>query len=162
MGCNAIHMLDLIEFLSDGKCHIDLSGLLPGVVESKRAGFYEFFGSITGDCGKCYAYQVTCMDHTNLPFMIEITGDALRAIINESKQEIYISEKENDWVWEKKPFGVVYQSQLTKKVVDSILETGGCRLAGYEDSMKLHLELITPLIQYFEKQGMEEGLCPIT
>ncbi|EOS75944.1 hypothetical protein C819_02019 [Lachnospiraceae bacterium 10-1] len=162
MGCNSIHILDLIEFLSDGKCHLDLVRLLPNIVESKRKDFYEFFGSITGDCGKCYAYQVACMDNTNLPFIIEITGDTLRAIINEAKQEIYISEKENDWAWEKMTFNVSYQSQLTKKVAQTILEIGDCRLAKYEDSMKLHLELITPLIQYFENQGMEEGLCPIT
>lgn len=163
MGCNGIHMLDLIEFLAgEQETNIDISKVFPKIADSKRKGFYEFFGTITGDCGCCNVFQLTCLEDTAMPFMIEVAGDKVRAIINEGKQEIYIAKENNGWVWEKKAFPIKYQSQLTKLVAEAVLENGDCRLATYDDSEKLHLKFIEPLIGFFEEQGMEEGLCPIT
>jgi len=163
MACNGIHMLDLVEFLAgESGTALDISNLLPYISESKRKGFFEVFGSITGSCRKCHLLQLTCLDETNVPFMIEIVGDKARAIINEGKKELYIAEEKNNWAWEKRCFEAPFQSQLTYKVAKSILESGDCRLANYQEAMELHLKFIGKLIPFFEKQGMEEGLCPIT
>lgn len=49
IGCNAIHILDLIEYLSDDEIEtIDMSRLENKIIESKIKGFYEFFGTIIG------------------------------------------------------------------------------------------------------------------
>lgn len=162
MGCNGIHMLDLVEFLSDDLCSIDPPRLMSQIVESNRKGFFEIFGVITGNCGKCKAFEVACLAQSELPFMIEITAEDMRVAINEGKQEMYISEKENGWEWERKPFSVVYQSSLTDLVAKEILENGTCKLPDYEAAMRLHLKFIIPLICFFEEHGMREGVCPIT
>ena len=55
-----------------------------------------------------------------------------------------------------------YQSQMTQYVIEDILLKGTCKLTTYEESSRMHLEFIKPLIEFFEKHGMEKGLCPIT
>ncbi|MCI9357973.1 MAG: Gfo/Idh/MocA family oxidoreductase [Lachnospiraceae bacterium] len=163
LGCNGIHMLDLIQFLvNGGRCDISISGLDDRIVESKRKGFYEIFGTISGSCGKCRSFQLSCIDDTNLPFSIEISTDIFRIRIDELQQKKYISEKKNNWEWEQRKFELPYQSQLTNRVAKSIIERGTCSLTDYDTSMQLHLDYILPLMNFFTRQGMEKELCPIT
>lgn len=163
MGCNGIHMLDLIQFLVNGdRCEVSISGLDDRIIESKRKGFYEIFGIISGSCGKCREFQLICLDNTNLPFNIEISTDIFRIRIDELQQKIYISERETNWKWKQRKFELPYQSQLTNRIAKSIMESGNCRLTDYNTSMQLHLDYILPLINFFKKQGMEKDLCPIT
>ena len=55
-----------------------------------------------------------------------------------------------------------YQSQMTQYVIEEILTNKTSRLTSFNDSSRLHLEFIRPLIKFFEKNGMETGICPIT
>lgn len=163
IGCNAIHILDIIEYLSDNEIEtLDINGLENKIVESKRKGFYEFFGTITGTAGKCKNYNLICIDNSNLPFCIEITTDKSRYMINEGNNYLLVSSAESNWQWEKREFKQVYQSQMTGRVVKSIMDEGTCNLSDYESSMKLHLKYIIPLIDFFNSNGMEENICPIT
>ena len=163
IGCNGIHILDLIEYLSGNAIEtLDINNLENKIIESKRKGFYEFFGSIIGTCGKCKQYIITCIDNSNLPFRIEITTEKSRYIIDESDNLLLISNNETNWQWKQKEFKQVYQSQMTARVITSIINNGNCTLPDYESSMKLHLKYITPLIDFFKSNGMEGNLCPIT
>lgn len=163
IGCNAIHILDIIEYLSDNEIEtLDISGLENKIVESKRKGFYEFFGIITGSAGRCKNYNLICIDNSNLPFCIEITTDKSRYMINEENNYLLISSAESNWQWEKREFKQVYQSQMTGRIIKSIMDRGTCNLSDYESSMKLHLKYIIPLIDFFKSNGMEENICPIT
>lgn len=163
IGCNAIHILDIIEYLSDNEIEIlDISGLENKIVESKRKGFYEFFGTISGSAGRCKNYNLVCIDNSNLPFCIEITTDKSRYMINEGNNYLLVSSAESNWQWEKREFKQVYQSQMTGRVVKSIMDRATCNLSDYESSMKLHLKYIIPLIDFFNSNGMEESICPIT
>lgn len=163
IGCNGIHILDLIEFLSDNEIEtLDMSGLENKIVESKRKGFYEFFGTISGTSGKCRNYNIACMDDSILPFRIEITTEKSRYMIDEGNNYILISDAESDWQWKKREFKQVYQSQMTGRVIKSIIDEGTCNLSDFESSMKLHLKYIMPLIDFFKSNGMGENSCPIT
>ncbi len=163
MGSSAIHILDLIEFLSEHEIEsIQVDKLDQGIEESKRKGFYEFYGTITGSAGKCKSYNITCIHNSNLPFRIEITTESKRYMIDEAHSYIIESNYESQWEWNKKEFRQVYQSQMTGRVIKSIVETGNCNLADYESSMKLHLKYITALIPFFKSNGWEEDSCPIT
>ncbi|WP_295723536.1 Gfo/Idh/MocA family oxidoreductase [uncultured Methanobrevibacter sp.] len=163
IGCNGIHILDLIEYLSGNEIEsIDISNLENKIIESKRKGFYEFFGSITGKCGKCKQYNLTCINNSNLPFRIEITTEKSRYLIDEGNNSLLISNNETNWQWKQKEFKQVFQSQMTERVITSIIKDGTCNLPDYESSMKLHLKYIIPLIEFFKSNGMEGNLCPIT
>ena len=163
LGCNTIHMLDLIEFLSGDKVGtVEISGLQNHLVESKRKGFYEFFGTIRGTAGKCKDYMITCMQDASLPLSIEITTESGRYLIYEGSNVIRKSTLQNSWQWQEEEFKQVYQSQMTGRIVRSIQERGICNLTEYEASMELHLKYIVPLISFFNKNGMEGEICPIT
>ncbi len=163
IGCNAIHILDLIEFLSGSEIEtLDLNGLENKVIESKRKGFYEFFGIIRGTSGKCRNYNLVCIDNSILPFRIEITTEKSRYIIDEANNYLLISDNDSNWNWDKRDFKQVYQSQMTGRIVKSIIDDGNCNLADYESSMKLHLKYVLPLIDFFKVNGMGGDLCPIT
>lgn len=163
LGCNGIHMLDLVQFLSGCKdCSIDKLNLIPVVEESKRKGYKEIFGTITGNCGKCQSFSITCYKDSTLPDSIEIAGDNFRAVIMEGSRKLLLMQADNDWKAEEREFPIPYQSQLTQKVMENIILNGVCNLPVYEEAMKLHLSYIEPLLTFFEEQGLEKGLCPIT
>ena len=163
LGCNAIHILDLIEYLSGNEIEsLDISKLENNIIESKRKGFYEFFGTISGVAGRCKNYNITCMDNSVLPFRIEINTDKSRYLIDEGNNFLLISDVESNWQWKQREFQQVYQSQMTGKVLKSIIDNGTCNLSDYESSMKLHLKYIKPLMDFFKDNGMEENICPIT
>ena len=163
IGCNAIHILDIIEYLSGNEIEIlDISKLENKVVESKRNGYYEFFGTISGTAGRCKNYSITCIEDSDLPFRIEITTEKSRYMIDEANNYLLISNAQSNWQWEKREFKQVYQSQMTGRVIKSILDEGNCNLSDYASSMKLHLKYILPLIDFFKNNGMEGNTCPIT
>lgn len=163
LGCNGIHILDLIQYLSGStECNLEEFHLLPEIVDSKRKGYKEIFGTLTGKCGKCEAFSVSCIKDSTLPFSIEISADNFRCTILEGSKKMLLMRKDNDWKMEEKDFAMFYQSQLTQRVVENILNEGSCNLPQYKESMKLHLAYIEPLIKFFEKQGMEKEICPIT
>lgn len=163
LGCNGIHMLDLISYLSDCKSvKINNLNLLPLTEESKRKGYQEFYGSIVGECGKCRGYVISCHRNSGMPMVIDISGNDFRCSILEQRQTMYIMRKENNWAIEETQFVVPFQSQLTQKVIERIISTGDCSLTKYEESMELHLAFIKPLMSFFESRGFEPGVCPIT
>ena len=162
LGCNCIHILDLIEYLSGDDIEtIDMGGLENNIIESKRKGFYEFFGTVKGTSGRCKHYSIACID-SSLPFYVEITTEKSRYLINEGDNYLLFCGDESNWEWEKCEFKQIYQSQMTGRVIQSIIDEGTCNLPDYESSMKLHLKYILPLIEFFKSNGMEENLCPIT
>lgn len=163
LACNCIHLLDLIQFLSGSRnCKLDDINLTPVIVESKRKGYKEVFGAVTGSCGKCQAFSIACFKGSSLPMQIELSGDNFKAVIMEDTKKMLFMQAENNWKMEEKEFSTVYQSQLTQKVVENIVLNGNCKLPEYEEAMGLHLKYIKPLIVFFEEQGLEKGLCPIT
>lgn len=162
LGCNCIHILDLIEYLSGNEIEtIDMIGLENKVIESKRKGFYEFFGTVRGTSGRCKNYSIICMD-SSLPFYVEITTEKSKYMINEGNEYALFCSDKSDWQWGKREFKQIYQSQMTGRVLKSIIDEGTCNLPDYESSMKLHLKYILPLIEFFKSNGMEEDSCPIT
>ena len=163
LACNAIHFIDMIAYLTgEQDVAISLDQLEDACIESKRAGFVEVLGTITGKLGKCERFQISCYDQIEMPLTINIISDVARVTLDEGKRVMMVSSKENDWNWEMCEITMYYQSQLTHLVVKELLETGTCSLTSYEESKKLHLSFLFPLSEYFAKQGMEEKLCPIT
>lgn len=163
LGCNGIHILDLIQFLSGSRtCKIDNLNLLPVIEDSKRTGYKEVYGTILGNCGKCQGFSITCYKDSALPMHIVLTGEDFRYVIKEGEQKILVMRQENDWAAEEKEFPLYYISQTTQSVVENILNTQRCNLPEYDEAMRLHLAYLEPLTKFFEEQGMEKGLCPIT
>lgn len=163
LGCNAVHMLDLIQYLTGSEIDsLDISKLKNELVESKRKGYKEFFGTITGECGQGAIYNITCIKNSSLPTKITLTYSDLRVEICESENNMCIYREENNWKREKQSLLIPYQSKMTSKVADRIFKTGSCNLVSYEEAYKEHLKFVIPLMNFFKRNGEESGACPIT
>lgn len=163
LACNAIHMLDIFEFLSGSNATtVDKIDLLPCIVESKRQGYKEVYGTIYGHSGRCKEFSITCLKDSDVQDMMTINTDIGQYIILENNKKIIKQTKEDNYEIKEEVFDTLYQSQMTQYVLEDILLRNESRLTIFEDSARLHLEFIKPLIEFFEKHGMEKKLCPIT
>lgn len=166
MACNALHFLDHLQMMQENnnpKINIDTSLLLPEVIESKRKGCYEVYGTLSGSIGNG-SFSLTCTKGEVLPTTISIMGDTIRIIVDEYKGIAMISKKENDWKWEQYEGKIVsYQSELTGLVADEILLNGNCMLPTYKESSTLHKPFIKTIQDKIESAlGQKFGLCPIS
>lgn len=162
LACNGIHMLDLIEWYAGAASRIDTVSLIDEIVDSKRNGYKEVYGSLAGTCGKCSSWSISCQQNSNFPLTIEVIGDYMSCRIIPEQKIIKMAYADKQWEEEEREFISCYQSQQTEGIVERILDKGICNLPSFEESMRTHLRIIEPLIEFFEKHGMEEGRCPIT
>lgn len=163
LACNAIHMIDMIAFItksSSGELFLD--HIEDSLCESKRCGFYEINGTITGKLDKCEFFSISKNPNMDVPLSVMITSDRLQCLINENAGKLLLSIKDNDWALEEQKGDFPFQSQLTSKAVWSIIDAKTCDLPTYDESMYLHQLLQGPLTVFFESKGVEKGLCPIT
>ncbi len=163
MGCNAIHMIDLMAHLAGSEnIKLDVTGLDPNYQESKRRGYLEITGTIRGSMGKCRALSISSYAQPGVQTSIVIQSDCAKINLVESAKKLEYANSATNWEWKEEMVSPPFQSQLTQILVKELLETGTCRLTSFEESAKLHIALEEQLIPYFENLGVEKGLCPIT
>lgn len=149
MGSNTIHFLDLFVFLAGSKrIEVDLGGLNKQVAEARRAGYVDFHGSITAlDDRGC-----TCAIH-------DLDGHESSIYINIFSRDHVVQIRENDEMVlidllngqgrVSYPHRMEYQSQLTYKVADRILDGTDPGLTSFHESVMIHEPLIAGLIGFF-------------
>lgn len=165
LGCNGIHLLDLFAYLIKEQ-NIILSNHLidKTIIESKRQGYIEFTGTITGYTNK-HSFHITSFSNDSSPIHIIINTPIVRYIIQEGgTSKVWISKLENGWIWEEQSFIMPFQSQLTNRVVDTILEGGTCDLTTYKESSVLHLLFLKNLISFLQTINSDKTIneCLIT
>lgn len=164
LGCNSIHMIDLVAFLS-GKTQYTISSqrLFPGSVQAKRKGFVEFSGCLDGAFADGPIFSFYSGPSGNVPTIIEVVTETSRFIIKEDEQKAWYAEESRNWNWLEFDFVVPYQSKLTNLLVEELTVGGGCRLPDYEESAALHVPLISALQAHLAKNEPKWGkFCPIT
>lgn len=183
LGCNGIHMLDLIGYLAgteqitagvsesgqmtadvsgSEQITLDISGLEPECLPSTRKGFSEIAGTIRGSLGRCRAFSLASYPQKGIPASTVILSDVCWCRILEGKRELDFADASTGWEWKKETFEMPYQSRLTNLALEELFAGGSCRLTAFEESCRLHIALEEQLIPWFEKRGKEKGLCPIT
>ena len=163
LGCNGLHFLDLLSFLShEDTMAIDNDFLHPKVYEAKRLGYVEFNGLLKGRIGN-HVFALFS-DAEYIPVTLTITTETLTAFIDEANGYVRMARKENDWQWEEVKEKIIYfQSELTHRVLEQLLKTGECDLPTYTEAMQLHVPFIEALLSHMEHvEGQVFTLCPIT
>lgn len=155
LASNAVHFLDLIEFLNRSSVgRVDLSGLHPNAVESKRAGFYEIFGTLEGMLKNGAALSVTCEDDDTMNIVISIQNGDKNYQINELKGTIVRDDQVG-------PFEIKYVSGMPQ-IYDQALEYGDPGLTPYIDSANQHRLYLRAMCKYLGLPTADETLCPIS
>lgn len=163
LGCNGLHMIDLLAFLTGaGTLKVSTNRLSNTIIQSKRKGFVEFTGALSGQVGS-HHFDIFCHEEFS-PVIITISSDTLCVIIDESNGWYRMATKVNGWKWvEEKEKIVLFQSELTNIIVEEIFKTGECNLPTYSDASSLHVPFITELLAYVNQHSPEKySVCPIT
>lgn len=163
IGCNAIHMLDLYHFLTKFKsCEYDNKKLDEGYFESKREKYVEFSGKINFNTDKGNLI-LKCYKDGNAPLEIILDGKQIRVEISESNRKVCMQTEENKWTKEDFILDMQFQSALTNKVVEQIVDSGTCELTKYHDSVFLHKIILSCFLNHINKKTkIEVERCPIT
>jgi predicted dehydrogenase len=164
LACNAIHFIDHLCFLiEETDYEVSCHTLDRDVKESKRKGFVEFTGAL-----HCHFYNgselnLISQNGSRQPPLTTIMGKSVLYAIEEEKGSARVSHEENGWKLEKTPFRLYYQSELTNKLVEEIINTGNCGLTPIEESYLIHKPLLESFIEHLEDlTGKKYSSCPIT
>lgn len=161
---NAIHYIDHIAYLT-GCYDFELitSGLDPKPIPSKRPGFLELNGTL-GARFKDGSFGIfTCFPDGTTPIHVEIHSMRGRCISRENEKKAWVAEAGKNWTWEEVIADIPFQSQMTTRVVETILQTGECALVPYKESVKLHITLLDGLLSFLNTQGEQQfDLYPFT
>lgn len=161
LACNSIHFIDLFSFLS-GNSDFELDcSLLEDVVGSKRNGFYETFGKLSGRDKNKNIFELCCSDDDEkVNIEVKIETSRFEVLIKETHGELIVTNKGIKTVELYQP---LYQSQLTHLNVEEIVTLSTSSLTSFADSKKIHLPFIRSIKQHIESSLNEQlDACPIT
>ncbi len=160
LACNGLHFLDLLAFLSGSdELVLSTSGLDNRIIKSKRSGFLEVNGYLTGTIGNS-SFSLHCNDSGGrLEIRIDV-GDT-HVFIDELAGTIHTENIKNAPSIEGKI--IYYQSELTGTLAEEILKSGSCELPSFVESAKLHLPYIRALRSHINSFDSTYHIgCPIT
>ena len=166
LASNAIHMLDLFSFLfGDQDISVNLSKLHPRIYPAKRKGFIEIGGTVTFKNNKGDLLSLT--DNMQKAQVTEMefgyNKKKLLTIDNNNKSFSQYNQKQKIII--NGDFIMPLQSDLTRPVLEEILNTGSCGLTPLDESMKLHIAMLKGFIDHISKYSATEinqEFCPIT
>ncbi len=163
LGCNGLHFLDCIEYLSNTQnIELDTRYLNKKLYETKRAGFKEVNGMITGKADN-YTFVINCFEENVSPVQFNITSDSLNILIDEANGWYKTSKKNDNWQHEIKNEKIIYfQSELTNILAEEIFNDT-CFLPTYNEAMDLHIKYLEKLIEHINSfSEIKYDFCPIT
>ncbi len=163
LACNGLHYIDIfLHLINSNNIDLNSSNLDNQILESKRKGFIEVSGSITGK-SKQSTLSLTCIN-SYTPTIITINSPEIYLIINESLNEISIAKKNEGWKFKTYSEKIVYyQSELSNIFMEEILINDKCCLTTYEHSVLPHVEFIKNILYQINKNSNEEQtVCKIT
>ncbi len=158
IGCNAIHLIDLVSYLTDSKTinSIQSDFLDPEIAPTKRDKFIEFTGQLV------VKFNDVSLNMTSHKYpesgnpVLFIATENDKWIIQEGKSISHVSSNENQ-IKSLFEFEDYFQSSLTKDFVEQLFTTGKCDLTTFEDSKKLHVPFISELLNFQNQQLKENG-----
>lgn len=163
LGCNALHFIDHLSYLSgENALEVNNEFLDTKIYNSKRNNFIEFNGLLVG---KLNTHTFSLYSNRQmLPSTFTISSDVLVVKIEEAKGNMQIARKKNNWEWEIIEEKIIYfQSELSQVLIEDILIKGQCFLPTYEEAKQLHVPFIKCLLNHMGKvTGEKHTLCPIT
>ena len=165
LGCNALHFIDLFVFLSGAQVRsIHTEWIDPTILKSKREGFAEFTGSISGKLDDGSTFQISSLKGNISGVTIAIFGNTDRVIIQESgTPQILTMKNENQFKPEFYQFTMEFQNGLTATLANDLFSRETCNLPTYSEAMHTHEIFITSLLQKYNAiTGLNSNVLPIT
>jgi len=162
LGCNSIHFVDIIAFLAGGELHSISTALLDqDLIDSKRAGFKEFTGTLLGRCGDA-SFSLTAQRGSQAPLLLTLRGANRSCLVDESAGRAFMCDP-RDGGWRTVEFKVPVLSELATALTQRILEHGNSELTPFAQSTAYHLPLLQALGEHAAQHlGGPNDFLPIT
>lgn len=151
LGCNAIHFIDLQSmYLRNPTYSLDVSGLDPVLHDAKRADFVEFSGEISGEFeAEVGKFSLVCEADGPVEYETVLESATHKITIKTPGSSARVEDKSSGSIVNQN-FSMAYQSELTHRVVEQLINSATCDLPDYATSMQLHLPLIEALRVFAE------------
>jgi len=157
LACNAIHFIDLVAWWSgEDLVSIQTDQLEPQWHKAKRSGYWEIFGTLIAKYSSGSKLVLSCSMEDEERLVTIKTGDYLLKI-----QELNGTAERSDG----KLFNgkLEFQSEITERLVESILRTGECNLPDVSTSIQQHQIFIDKLLDDWNlKMPIKISKLPIT
>ncbi|KQT31155.1 hypothetical protein ASG29_14310 [Sphingomonas sp. Leaf412] len=162
LGCNIVHFLDIFAHLSGEIVdRIDTRELDDRVVQSRRAGFVEVTGTLTGRSPRA-RFSATCHTDNRAGILITIRSDSRSCVIDEAGGMAFFGDHRAK-TWSQEPFVLPFLSEASTGIARDILGRGKCALPDLAESSAVHVPLIRALAAFISgRTGGPADVCPIT
>lgn len=157
LGCNSLHFIDMVSFLINSDLSMMDGNLIDrGILNSKRAGFVEFTGSVNGKFKNGTFINLIStkpgkgISSTSKRIYINISTDLENILIRESADSCtFFCSKEEDNSVEIVPFNLKFQSELTADWATLLFSSNYCRLPTYAQAYTNHKLFIGALLKEY-------------
>lgn len=162
--CNALHFIDLCQFFAE-EASLTISHFeLNKVFQSKRQGYSEAFGHISGTSGQG-RFNLKSVEGFEGSLQIQVKTKDFQITIQEAHQTINIhtnglNQEKYDFLKEKRLS--LYQSELTAQVCNDIINGSKIALPSYDFSATSHLIFLSALENALKKIGVNSANINIT
>lgn len=154
LASNGIHFIDLAEFLNGAVlASLDGSRLAPGTLPSKRPGFIEVSGELTGLLTNGATVELTCHE-----------GDAfeLTVSIQTTRRSAQVDEQQGKIIWKdgsSEAFETLHVSSMPY-LYETALSGNGCVLTPYAASAAQHRLFLAALLDH--QGAAPDAVCSIS
>jgi predicted dehydrogenase len=162
LACNVIHHLDELEYLTGSPlASLDTSGLRPGSVASKRAGYIEFLGTLRGRTDRGDTFEATCTAGDPGERLVRIASASRTFAISQVRQELSVR---NGSIVRSEPYPIPLQSVATAEHVTALLAGRSPGLPSFSAAAAAHRTMISAFLDHLRRTGplADPDECPIT
>lgn len=155
LASNAIHFLDIAACVNESPLiSLDTTGLDTETTASKRAGYVEVYGTLTGTLANGAVVSLTCARGDSLAIDVHLSGAGVDIAVDEAAN-LMVSNGVTE------PFETRHVSGMPY-LYETLLQGKGCLLPTYAESAAQHRLLISALNAHLHLPDHPDTVCPIS
>lgn len=159
MASNAIHLFDIAACLNGSALvSVNASGLEAEIQESKRGGYKEVFGTLTGELANGAVVTLTCLRDGDPGLAVRISGTDVTAEIAEAAGQMTLTRAGTT---DTRAFETRHVSQMPELYAGPLFG-GGTALTPYAESADQHRLLLRALRPHLGLSNAADDPCPIS
>jgi len=158
LACNSIHFIDLVAWWSgESLVSVDTSGLDHHWHESKRAGYFEITGELVAHFSNGTSLRLISKKDAEAQSIQVALSDGVSWEVDESAGAAHSSSGEQ------LDGRIEFQSQMSGRLVDTILQRGECDLPPFDESSSMHTIFLDAMLAHWNRsQNRDDDFVPIT
>ena len=158
LACNAVHYLDLVSWWTgEGLNSIDVSGLDQNWHQSKREGYLEITGELKAHFRGGTSVRLSSIVGVHpQPFKVVLSNGVVWEVDEIAGTALSSTGERIDGCLE-------FQSQMSGRLMESIIQRGDCLLPRLDESIPIHAIFLDALVRHWNRTNNDcADRVPIT